>query len=30
LKEEIIELKDKLEEGRKVEEGMWKQYLEKE
>jgi len=30
LKEEIINLKEKMEEGRKVEEGMRKQYLEKE
>ena len=30
MKEEIIKLKEKLEEGRKVEEGMKKQYLEKE
>jgi len=30
LKEEIIKLKEKLEEGRKVEEGMRKQYWEKE
>lgn len=30
MKEEIIKLKEKLEEGRKVEEGMRKQYWEKE
>ena len=30
MKEDIIELKEQLEEGRNVEEGMRKQYLENE